>query len=103
MDNGYQAPSHATIGAYASDGSRDRRSCFRYAEPPSTGTGGRVPGQDEFLLVSLSPKLGLVYQVKDRMSLFGSYMGGAEPGAYYAAQRRYFIPDPVYANQAGWA
>lgn len=50
---------------------------------------------------SLSPKLGLVYQVvKDRVSLFANYMNGYENvEPYQQPDGTPFTPNPVYANQ----
>lgn len=59
---------------------------------------GTVAGYNQ---TSLSPKLGLVFQVvKDQVSLFGNYMNGFQNIApVNQPDGSQFVPDPLYANQ----
>lgn len=102
VDNGYGSPSYETLGLYVSDviNISDRVYAMlslrldRYIRNP-------IASWEGFKQTSLSPKLGLVYQViKDRVALFGNYMNGfrnqapiTQPGGSL------FIPDPMYAVQ----
>lgn len=56
---------------------------------------------DGYLQTSLSPKLGLVYQVvKERVSLFANYMNGFQnQGPVTQPDATIFKPKPVFANQ----
>lgn len=54
-----------------------------------------------FVQPSLSPKLGVVYQVvKDQVSLFGNFMNGfRNQGPVEQPNESLFKPKPVFANQ----
>ncbi|MBX2922574.1 MAG: TonB-dependent receptor [Chitinophagaceae bacterium] len=103
IDAGYGSPSYETLGVYVSDviNISDRVYAMlslrldRYKRNP-------VNTWTEFKQTSLSPKLGLVYQVvKDRVAVFGNYMNGFRNQAPITQPNGggLFMPDPVYANQ----
>lgn len=56
---------------------------------------------DPYKQNSLSPKLGLVYQlVKKKVSIFGNYMNGFQNnGPIQQPDGTLFVPKPIYANQ----
>ncbi|MBL7736934.1 MAG: TonB-dependent receptor [Chitinophagaceae bacterium] len=102
VGSGYGSPSYETVGVYASDVISIAERLYtmlslrldRYQRKP-------VGTWEGFKQTSLSPKLGLVYQViKDQVALFGNYMNGfrnqapiTQPGGSV------FMPDPMYAVQ----
>ncbi len=87
------------FGLYASDVIKwtDRLSTMvslRFDRFKQTYDGG-------FVQPSLSPKLGIVYQVvKDQVSLFGNFMNGFQnQGPVEQPDGSFFKPKPVFANQ----
>lgn len=102
-ENGYQSPSFSTYSAYASDviNFSDRIYAMlslrldRYKRNP-------IPGDEGFDQTSLSPKLGIVYQViKNRVSVFANYMNGFQNLApVLQPNGTILVLDPMYANQS---
>ena len=88
-----------SFGAYASDvinwtGRLSTMLSLRFDRFKQTYEGG-------FVQPSLSPKLGVVYQlVKDKVSLFGNFMNGFQnQGPLEQPDGSLFKPKPVFANQ----
>ena len=104
---GKMAPSNIsdqhTFSAYATDvvNLTDRLSAMLSLRVDRYDFKG-VTGTDSYRQTSLSPKLGVVYQiVKDQVSLFGNYMSGFQnKQPLNQPNGDLFVPKPVYANQS---